>query len=346
MILNGNPTKTRRRARIAALVLSGGLLGTASLWAQDLGAAKSFAILSSGADVSFRNRVQVSQPSVTGAACPGAVGCPGSIGGTTILMGRGNSSSPDTVSGDVIATATSSQGLNCANNPPGTTAICLGNDSEIAGACVTGGGAVSSPSECDAGTDASGSNPELATLQQASAAVSSFSSSLAALAGTQSLAAITVGTGGTAAITGGAGANVVNVPSITAGNKSTITINAGASETMVINIGSSTDPGSLQLGNHGSVILSGGITADRVVFNLVGSGATAQLGNDTVFNGTILAPSGQFTCGDGETPRPILINGALLFGGSVSLGNNVNLNFYPSSVTSGSSTGGSSGPSS
>jgi hypothetical protein len=54
-----------------------------------------------------------------------------------------------------------------------------------------------------------------------------------------------------------------------------------------------------------------------------------QFGNNTVFNGSIVAPLGQFTSGDGNTPSPIIINGALLFGGSVAIGNNTNLNFYP-----------------
>jgi len=76
-------------------------------------------------------------------------------------MGRGNASAPDTVSGDVLGSATSPQGLNCAGNPPG---ICLGNDSEIAGQCITGGGAVSSPGDCAVGTDTSGTNPELTVI--------------------------------------------------------------------------------------------------------------------------------------------------------------------------------------
>ena len=69
--------------------------------------------------------------------------------------------------------------------------------------------------------------------------------------------------------------------------------------------------------------------ADRVIFNLIGAGATVQLGNHTVFNGSLLAPQGEFTSGDGDTPNPVLINGALLFGGSIAIGNNTNLNFYP-----------------
>jgi choice-of-anchor A domain-containing protein len=278
--------------------------------ASDLGAAKGFAVLSSSADVSLKNRVNISQITASGSpACPGAVGCPGSIGGTTILMGRGNASAPDTVSGDVIGSVSSPQGLSCAGNPPGTTTICLGNDSEIAGQCITGGGAVSSPSECAAGTDTSGTNPKLATtFVQAGADAAAFSANLAGLTPTQNLSAIILGSHGSTTISGGAGVNVVNLASITTGTKATITINAGSTETVILNVGTTADAGSLQLGKGASVVLSGGITPDHVIFNLVDTGTTAQLGNDIVFNGTILAPQGQFTSGDGDTPNPVLIN--------------------------------------
>ena len=297
---------------------------------QSLGAANSFAVLSSG-DVSFKNHVNINQVSgSSGGVCPGSVGCPGDVGGVTVLMGRGNASSPDTVSGDVIGSANSSQGLNCSGNAPGTTAICLGNDSEVAGLCATGGGAIDSPSECSVGADTSGSNSDVTTLlPQADSAIVSASAILAALPATQTLAEIALGTRGSTTITTSPGVNVISIPAITTGTNSTITITAGPTDTVVINMGSSSEPGSLQLGNGASVVLSGGITPDRVLFNLVGTSSTAQLGNNTVFNGSILAPQGQFTSGDGNTPNPVLINGALLFGGSVSIGNNTNLNFYP-----------------
>lgn len=293
------------------------------------GASAGFAVLSSS-DVTLKNRVNISQPAVSTTSCPGSTGCPGAIGGTTILMGRGNGAAPDTVSGDVIASANSSQGLNCSNNPPGTTSICLGNDSEIAGACVTSGGAVSSPSECAAGTDTTGANVEVTTLlPHAVSDAASLSSTLAALSATQTVPAIVLGTRGSTVILSRGGLNVVNVPSIGTGTNATITVNGSPTDTFVFNIGTSTDPGSLQLGNGASVLLSGGITPDRVIFNLIGSGTTAQLGNHTTFNGTVLASQGEFSSGDGETPNPVLINGALLFGGSVTIGNNTNLHFYP-----------------
>lgn len=319
-----------RWKRIVAQLLCAVLVSCVlSTWAVAQGASAGFAVLSSS-DVTLKNRVNISTAAVSPASCPGSAGCAGNVGGTTILMGRGNDAAPDTISGDVIAPANSSQGLNCSNNPPGTTSICLGNDSEIAGACVTGGGAVSSPSECAAGTDTTGSNGEVTTLlPQAVSDAASFSATLAGLSATQIVPAIVLGTRGSLTFSSSGGLNVVSVPSITTGTNAIITINGSAGDIFVFNIGSSTDPGSLQLGNGASVLLSGGITPDRIIFNLIGSGTTAQLGNHIVFNGTILAPQGQFSSGDGDTPNPVLINGSLWFGGSIAIGNNTNLSFYP-----------------
>lgn len=307
---------------------------------QNLGAAASFAVLGSS-DVTLKNRVNVNQAGTPAGNCPGSVGCPGDVGGTTVLMGRGNAAAPDTVSGDVIASASSSQGFNCSGNPPGTTAICLGNDSEIAGLCATGGGAIDSPAECAAGTDTSGNNPDITSLlPQANSAIATFSAALSALGTTQALPEIALGSHGSLTITTSSGLNVIAVPAITTGAKSTITITAGPTDTVVVNVGTSAAPGSLQLGNGASVVLSGGITPDRVIFNLLGTSTAAQLGNDTTFNGTALAPQGQFTSGDGNTPNPLIINGAVLFGGSIAIGNNTNLTFYPFVGVSSSGVGG------
>lgn len=337
---DANPEQRNRwRMMLAAVFLVMFVFtGAPKAQAADPGAAKSFAVLSSS-DVTLRNRVAIAQVNVAPSSCPGSVGCPGSIGGTTVLMGRGNASAPDTISGNVIASANSSQGLNCANNPPGTTAICLGNDSEVTGQCVTGNGAVSSPSECAAGTDTTGTNSLVTTLlPQAVSDAATLASTLAALPSTQTLSAVTLGPHGNFTITSNGGLNVVSVPSISTGTKATITISGGASDIFVINVGNATDAGSLQLGNGGAILLAGQLTPDRVIFNLIGSGTTVQLGNDNTFNGTILAPQGQFASGDGDTPNPVLINGALLFGGSVAIGNNTNLNFYPF-VGTGTGTG-------
>ncbi|GEM_PF-4330797 len=332
------PLGVRKRAARAILARVISMSLTSYAFAQ--GAAANFAVLS-GSDVTMKNRVNINQVSISNPTCPGSVGCPGDVGGTTVLMGRGNASAPDMISGDVVASASASQGMDCSGNPPGTTAVCLGNDSEVAGACVTGGGAVSAPTECANGTDTTGQNSEVTTLMpQAVSAAASLSSTLGAMPATQILSAIVVGTKGSTTITSTTPVNVVSVPSITSGTNSTLTLSGAATDMFVINVGSPTTPGSLQIGNNASVVLSGGITPDRVIFNLIGTGTAAQLGNHTVFNGTIVAPQGQFTSGDGNTPTPVLINGSLWFGESISIGNNTNLNFYPFAGTGGGGTGG------
>jgi hypothetical protein len=164
-------------------------------------------------------------------------------------------------------------------------------------------------------------------LPKAISDAASLSSSLAGLLPTQVLPAIVLGTRGSTTISSGGGLNVVSVPSITSGTRSTIILNGPSTDIFVFNVGSSTDPDSLQVGNNASVLLTGGITPDHGISNLIGAGTTAQLGNHTVFSGTILAAQGQFTSGDGD--NPVLIDGLLLFGGSIPIGNNTNVNFYP-----------------
>jgi len=78
-----------------------------------------------------------------------------------------------------------------------------------------------------------------------------------------------------------------------------------------------------------SIVLAGGITPERVIFNVEGSGPSVALADNILFNGTILAPRQGLIAGNGNTPQPMVINGALLFGGDISIGNNVDVNFYP-----------------
>jgi len=298
----------------------------------DLGSAKSFVVLSSGGSVTLQNRDAVTKATITGATtCPDAAGCTMRLGGSTILIGRGNSTGADQVSGDLIARATASQGLNCSGLKPGTTAICLGNIASVAGACVTGGGGVSNSTDCAGGVNTTGTNVEVASLlPKAGPDAAAFSAFLAALPATQTLAAINVVLGDSATITANAGLNVVAVPSIVIGSGGTLTINGPSSAQIVINIGSVASPGVLTLSLSANVLLSGGITPDRVVFNVLGGGGQfVQLSNTIIFNGTILAPQQGLVLIDGATARPTIINGALLFGQNVSIGNNVNVNFYP-----------------
>ena len=290
----------------------------------DLGAARSFAVLSSGSGVTFRNRNTVNKVPIPGAAtCPAAAGCSSAVGGSSISMGPGNPAAPGQIHGDVIASAP--QGIRCGS---GSAAICLGNDNQVSGACITGGGAVSSPTECAGGADTLGTNAKLTLLANAGPDASAFSSFLAALPSTQTLAPINLGVGSTGVINATSGLNIIRIPSLITGTNATLTIQGTATSLVAIIVGTAPAPGVLSIGNGSAVQLAGGLTPDHVIFDVLGSGVVL-LGNGARFNGTILAPGQGFASGNGNTPQPIVINGALLFGQAVSFGNNVTVNFYP-----------------
>jgi len=227
----------RDEPRIFVLVVVASMCLPSSARA-DLGAAKSFAVLSSGGNVSLKNRDRISKVPIPGAvSCPGAAGCRSDVGGKTVLMGRGNGAVPDQINANVIASASASQGLNCAGAAPGSTAICLGNNSAVTGACVTAGGAVSKSGDCGGGTDTSGTNSDVTTLlPNAGPDAADFSAFLIALPATQSPSAIHLGTGGVAKITLAAGLNVIRVPSVVTGARATITINGDSNAMAVINV--------------------------------------------------------------------------------------------------------------
>jgi hypothetical protein len=96
------------------------------------------------------------------------------------------------------------------------------------------------------------------------------------------------------------------------GGSGGITINGTASQYVVINI----DNGTTNESINGAISLSGGITADHVLFNFVGTGG--ELGgaaNDKVANGVFLAPDMKVNL------NSVTIDGRLFGGGSTSSNN-------------------------
>jgi choice-of-anchor A domain-containing protein len=156
-----------------------------------------------------------------------------------------------------------------------------------------------------------------------------FSASLASLPATQTLPPIRVGPESTISITANAGLNVISVPWIVAGTRGTISINGSGTAIVILNVGRSNLPGALFLSDGSKVLLAGGITPDRVVFNVVGPGSDVRLGSRTIFNGTVLAPQRKFTARDGDPKQRTVINGAVLLGREVKIGDHVDINFYP-----------------
>jgi hypothetical protein len=139
------------------------------------------------------------------------------------------------------------------------------------------------------------------SLSSAWTAATTASSADGALASTTSIVSN--------AITGTQAVNVVNVSSIT----SDLTIHGSASQVFVINVGS----GGINLSN---VSLSGGATANDVLFNVTGGGSVT-LGGGTV-NGTFLVT------GSGSVQMTATtLNGALIVGsGGISVPDSATIN--------------------
>jgi hypothetical protein len=256
-----------------------------------LGDASGFLVVSTSGDAKL-GTVTLANP-----AAPNA----GDLGGNTDTIG-----SNSVIQGNVVA-----------GNNSGT-GISLGNFTKAKQGCITDGSSVvlGSGASC-ATTDTTGTNPELGTLAGAGSDASSFAAAAAAFPVDQSLAAINIPASGTQTITCGvSGRNVVDTPSITMGGSSTLKLACSSSDIIVINV----TGGGLTLGPGFKIALTGGITADRVVFNVEGLSAGPALigGASSIFNGTLVAPARACVVKTGAA-----INGQLVCGSDVTIGDNL-----------------------
>jgi hypothetical protein len=116
----------------------------------------------------------------------------------------------------------------------------------------------------------------------------------------------------------GAGNRVFTVTSgnFNIGNGHTLTINGTAGQTVVINIDNGTSNESI----NGAIALTGGITANHVLFNFVGTGGQLQgAANDAIANGIFLAPDLKVNL------NSVTIDGEVIGGGSISSNNDFSI---------------------
>jgi hypothetical protein len=154
------------------------------------------------------------------------------------------------------------------------------------------------------------------TVTSALSTVNSLSSTLGAESGT----ALTISGGGqtinaTSGTLDGSGNYVFTVSAShfnPGGGSGGITINGTASQYVVINVDNGTSNESI----NGAINLTGGITADHVLFNFVGTGG--ELGgaaNDKIANGVFLAPDMKVNL------NSVTIDGRIFGGGSTTSNN-------------------------
>ncbi len=261
-----------------------------------LGNAASFLLVATGGNATLGN-VTLANP-----AFPNS----GDIGGESDVFG-----SNSVIQGNVIASSGAS---------PDVT---LGNFSKVKQTCYTAGGTVAlgSGASC-ASTDTSAANAAVSRLNGSGPDASSFAAAANAFPVDQSLAAINIPASHSQMVTcGHSGRNVIDTPSITMGGSSTLTINCASGDIVVFNV-----PGAMTLGAGFTIALTGGITADSVVFNVEGIAATAALigGTSSTFNGTLVAASRNCQVNTGAA-----INGQLVCGGNVTVGANLTATYVP-----------------
>jgi hypothetical protein len=151
-----------------------------------------------------------------------------------------------------------------------------------------------------------------ATLTAAANAATSAASTFAGLAPTLSTTSIS----GTTTINLAPGVNVADLSSVNLGNMDVLTLNGPAGSEIILN-----DTGGVTL-NSGKIVLTGGLTANDVVFNITGTSPFATsggLGNESVATGIFLAPNAQVHITPGAVTGEIISgqNINIASGGSV-----------------------------
>jgi len=139
-------------------------------------------------------------------------------------------------------------------------------------------------------------NPTL--LTQADADAATASDAAAALAPTQTFKSINKAT----TIQGNGGLNVIN---INGDIHESLTLSGGPNDVFIINV-----KGDLSLDHKDSLALSGGVTANDVLFNFVGRHGNISVHSGAVVNGTLLAPRYNVELGG-------TVNGEVIAGGEV-----------------------------
>jgi Carboxypeptidase regulatory-like domain len=119
-------------------------------------------------------------------------------------------------------------------------------------------------------------------LNQADSDALSASTQAAALTATQTFKNITAPT----TVTGDGGVNVID---ITGDIRNSLILSGTASDVFVVNV-----KGSVALGGRETLGLAGGVTADHVLYNFIGSDGSVSARSGSVIDGTLLGPKYSF----------------------------------------------------
>jgi hypothetical protein len=111
-----------------------------------------------------------------------------------------------------------------------------------------------------------------------------------------------------------AGQYVIDLAGINLANGSTLTLSAPTGSTFILDVGNSLLGGAFNL-SSASIVLSGGLTANDVLFNVLGSGSV-NLANNSTVDGIILALSRSVNMAGGLVNGDVIASNANLSGGA------------------------------
>ena len=236
--------------------------------------------------------------------------------GTNASVGKGTT--PGSVAGlDVSLGTSSGVGQNAISS---SSALVLGTNTSVSGACVTGGSSISFGSAARCGsTNTSGTSPLLTTYSESGTAVSAFETAVIDATPTQAIGGFTLAIGGSRTLTDNVsgGFNLVRINGdVVLNNSSSLTLAGTTGDTVVVDI-----TGNLSLGTNSHIQLSG-LSPNQVVIKV--RGAVSNWGDSSSINGTLFALDSACAAGINDS-----VNGAVICGRNATFGSSLRVGFDP-----------------
>jgi choice-of-anchor A domain-containing protein len=164
-------------------------------------------------------------------------------------------------------------------------------------------------------------------LNTADADAATASSAARALTANQTFGNIRTAT----TVTGNGGLNVIQI----GGNiNASLTLSGSAADIFIVNV-----RGSLRLGSQEGLLLSGGVTADHVIYNFTGTTGSVTLNAGSTANGTILAPRYNVSVNGATVNGELIAGGGTLHLGQGATVNQVSFNPAPPVTANGTLSG-------
>jgi hypothetical protein len=237
--------------------------------------------------------------------------------GTNTSVGKGTIPAGSVAGLDVSLGNSSGVGQNAISS---SSALILGTNASVSGACVTGGSSISFGSAARCGSiDTTGTNPLLTTYSESGTDASTFETAVIDATPTQSIGGFTLAVGGSRTLTDSvsAGFNLVRINGdVVLNNSSSLRLAGAAGDTVVVDI-----TGNLSLGTNSHIQLSG-LSPNQVVIKV--RGAISNWGNSSSINGTLLALDSDCAAGINDS-----VNGAVICGRDATFGSSLRVGFNP-----------------